>query len=358
MFFHRDVSTVCFDRPSGSVLLLAACKKSLFPLRTTRPRWWWASPPRVSGIGCRWAPSLRPARAPSSASGRRRCRGSRWTWGCPSRAGSLWMERQRTESVSKNNTKKRWSETVSSNLLRWAMRYRSVSQWAGGSSFKASWRDSRRFSGSVISATHRSSLTVPRFSRASLRNHTQKAWRPTCSFYEAWVSVVRDEGDRQLSEVQLQRSGDDVDVLVSVAGNVSFLSVCGASQSSDSVGISRDILKKKKSLTHLCRRQAWRPRWVRWSLIFCTNPPTEDLRQDEESWRDVWWLVALKLNFSDHDASIVWKIQTPDACCGECFSTFVYVMSWRHFDSLDPGDRLATVVLKQTQTSTTAEDPP
>lgn len=64
------------------------------------------------------------------------------------------------------------------------------------------------------------------------------------------MSVVRDEGDRQLSEVQLQRSGDDVDVLVSVAGNVSFLSVCGASQSSDSVGISRDILKKEKvSLT-------------------------------------------------------------------------------------------------------------
>lgn len=40
--------------------------------------------------------------------------------------------------------------------------------------------------------------------------------RPTCSFYEAWVGIIRDEGYGQLSEVQFEGSGDDVDVLVSI----------------------------------------------------------------------------------------------------------------------------------------------
>lgn len=59
----------------------------------------------------------------------------------------------------------------------------------------------------------------------------RKRWRPTCSFYEAWVGVIRDEGNRQLSEVQLEGPGDDVDVLVSLRRNVGLLSICGANQS-------------------------------------------------------------------------------------------------------------------------------
>lgn len=64
-----------------------------------------------------------------------------------------------------------------------------------------------------------------------LCKRVQKAWRPTCSLYEAWVGIVCDEGNRQLSEVEFEGSGDDVDVLISIRGNISLLSVCGANQS-------------------------------------------------------------------------------------------------------------------------------
>lgn len=40
-------------------------------------------------------------------------------------------------------------------------------------------------------------------------------WGPTGSLDESWVGIVRDEGDGQLSEVELQCSRDNVDVLVS-----------------------------------------------------------------------------------------------------------------------------------------------
>lgn len=59
-------------------------------------------------------------------------------------------------------------------------------------------------------------------------NKLEDARRPTCSFDEAWVGIIRDEGNRQLSEVEFEGSGDDVDVLVSVWGNISLLSICGA----------------------------------------------------------------------------------------------------------------------------------
>lgn len=49
--------------------------------------------------------------------------------------------------------KKKKSTWQAVYLLRCAMRYRNDSQCAGGRSFRASWRDSRRFSGSVTSAT-------------------------------------------------------------------------------------------------------------------------------------------------------------------------------------------------------------
>lgn len=55
----------------------------------------------------------------------------------------------------------------------------------------------------------------------------QRGKRPTCCLYEAWVGVVRDEGNRQLSEVQLEGAGDDVDVLVSVRRNVRLFPICG-----------------------------------------------------------------------------------------------------------------------------------
>lgn len=43
----------------------------------------------------------------------------------------------------------------------------------------------------------------------------RKPEEPTCGVYEAWVGVICDEGDRQLSEVQFEGPSDDVDVLVS-----------------------------------------------------------------------------------------------------------------------------------------------
>lgn len=55
----------------------------------------------------------------------------------------------------------------------------------------------------------------------------RKARRPTCGFYEAWVGIICDEGDRQLSEVEFEGPSDDVDVLVSTRGNISFFSICG-----------------------------------------------------------------------------------------------------------------------------------
>lgn len=58
------------------------------PLRKANLHWWWGFPPQVSGIGCRSAPSWRPAREPSSALDRTQCPGSRWTSGSPSRSGS------------------------------------------------------------------------------------------------------------------------------------------------------------------------------------------------------------------------------------------------------------------------------
>lgn len=49
---------------------------------------------------------------------------------------------------------------------------------------------------------------------------------PTGSFNEAGVRVVGDEGNGQVPEVQLQGSGDDVDVFIRAGGNVRFFSVC------------------------------------------------------------------------------------------------------------------------------------
>lgn len=50
-------------------------------------------------------------------------------------------------------------------------------------------------------------------------------WRHTCSLDEARVGVVRDEGDGQLSEIELQGSRDDVDVLVGACGDVGLLTI-------------------------------------------------------------------------------------------------------------------------------------
>lgn len=36
---------------------------------------------------------------------------------------------------------------------------------------------------------------------------------------------------------------------------------------------------KGKFFSHLCRRPVWHLQSAHWSLIFCTNPPTEDLTQ-------------------------------------------------------------------------------
>lgn len=44
------------------------------------------------------------------------------------------------------------------------------------------------------------------------------------------MRVVCDEGNRQLSEVEFEGSGDDVDVLVGIRGDVGLLSICGANQ--------------------------------------------------------------------------------------------------------------------------------
>lgn len=54
---------------------------------------------------------------------------------------------------------------------------------------------------------------------------------PTGSFNEAGVRVVGDERNGQLSKVELQRSGDDVDVFVCAGGNVRFFSICRDNQS-------------------------------------------------------------------------------------------------------------------------------
>lgn len=45
------------------------------------------------------------------------------------------------------------------------------------------------------------------------------------------MCIIRDERNRQLSEVEFEGSGDDVDVLVGVRGDISLLSVCGAKRS-------------------------------------------------------------------------------------------------------------------------------
>lgn len=39
------------------------------------------------------------------------------------------------------------------------------------------------------------------------------------------VGVVRDQGDREIPEVELQRAGDDVDVFVHVHRNICFLTI-------------------------------------------------------------------------------------------------------------------------------------
>lgn len=120
------------------------------------------------------------------------------------------------------------------------MRYRSVSQWAGGSSFKASCRDSSRFSASAISGNtpnttiHFKMQTNPcPFLISTVQNRTPQMlvlsfWvpkyirhikhtrRPTSCFDEVRVGVVRDERNRQLPEVELEGSGNDVEVLVSI----------------------------------------------------------------------------------------------------------------------------------------------
>ena len=55
-------------------------------------------------------------------------------------------------------------------------------------------------------------------------NHTHAHAR-TCGLHEVWVGVVGDEGDGQLSEVQLQCPRDDVDVLIHVGGDVRLITV-------------------------------------------------------------------------------------------------------------------------------------
>ncbi|TNN56466.1 hypothetical protein EYF80_033336 [Liparis tanakae] len=56
---------------------------------------------------------------------------------------------------------------------------------------------------------------------------------PTSCLDEARVGVVGDEGDGQLPEVELEGSGDDVEVLVRGRGNVRLLAVCGATKKTE-----------------------------------------------------------------------------------------------------------------------------
>lgn len=94
------------------------------------------------------------------------------------------------------------------------------------------------------------------------RSHEQEEeeeQRPTGSFYEARVGVVRDEGDRQLSEVELQGTGDDVDVVVDVGGDVSFLSICRTSQDiklKDQQDVIGEAAERPDRYSHLYRTPA------------------------------------------------------------------------------------------------------
>lgn len=44
----------------------------------------------------------------------------------------------------------------------------------------------------------------------------RNAWRHTCSFYEARVGIICDQGNRQLSKIEFEGPGDDVDVLIRI----------------------------------------------------------------------------------------------------------------------------------------------
>lgn len=72
----------------------------------------------------------------------------------------------------------------------------------------------------------------------------------TCGLDELGVGVVRDDGDGQVPEVQLKRTGDDVDVFIRVHRDVRLLAVWVEKTNRD-IGLqtSRDernwIMKKK-----------------------------------------------------------------------------------------------------------------
>lgn len=119
--------------------------------------------------------------------------------------------------------------------------------------------------------------------------------RPTCSFYEVWVGIICDERNRQLSEVQFEGAGDDVDVLVSAGRNICLFSIWSRKQSLKCYGARKHFLDAESGVhftsrlkhccyvsdkmdSHLCQRPVWHPQWARWSPISCTNPRTEDLR--------------------------------------------------------------------------------
>lgn len=67
--------------------------------------------------------------------------------------------------------------------------------------------------------------------------------RPTRSLDESRVGVVSDEGDGQLSEVELEGSRDDVDVLVGAGGDVGLLTVCSCERRKGSSENGRGTLR-------------------------------------------------------------------------------------------------------------------
>lgn len=86
----------------------------------------------------------------------------------------------------------------------------------------------------------------------------------TRGLHEVWVGVVGDEGDGQLSEVQLQSPRDDVDVLVHVGRDVRPLSVWGAGSDR---GHSLFALSHESGTNALFLRDGiWAGNWVHHQL--------------------------------------------------------------------------------------------
>ncbi len=59
----------------------------------------------------------------------------------------------------------------------------------------------------------------------SLSNGEMQSVWLTGSLDEAWICVIRDDGDRQVPEVEFKSTCDDVDVFIDVHGDVCFLSI-------------------------------------------------------------------------------------------------------------------------------------